>query len=298
MEGLDSTQLRTLTAVVAEGSFDAAARVLHVTPSAVSQRIRALEEAVGQVLVRRTRPCRATEAGEPLLRLAGQLALLEREALADARGALTGDRIGTRLALVVNADSLATWFVAALARVPVDLAIRFDVRQDDQDHTADLLRDGAVVAAVTAQREAVQGCRVVPLGAMRYRALAASDRVGRWFPDGLTAPALAAAPMVAFDRKDRVQHRFLRSLTGRDLDPPVHHLPSVPAFSEAVRRGIGWSLVPEQLAAADLAAGTCIDLAPGRYVDVPLYWQHWRLGSTVLGALTDAVRAEAASALR
>ncbi|MGN9807938.1 LysR family transcriptional regulator ArgP [Micromonospora sp. BQ11] len=298
MEGLDSTQLRTLTTVVAEGSFDAAARVLHVTPSAVSQRIRALEEAVGQVLVRRTRPCRATEAGRPLLRLAGQVALLEQEALADARGALTGDRVGTRLAVVVNADSLATWFVAALAQVPDDLAVRFDVRQDDQDHTADLLRDGAVMAAVTAQREAVQGCRAVSLGAMRYRALAASGRAGRWFPDGLTAAALAVAPMVAFDRKDRVQHRFLRSVTGRHLDPPVHHVPSVPAFSEAIRRGLGWGVVPEQLAAADLADGTCVDLAPGRYVDVPLYWQHWRLDSTVLGALTAAVRAEAAVTLR
>ncbi|MEU3453870.1 LysR family transcriptional regulator ArgP [Micromonospora sp. NPDC006766] len=298
MEGLDATQLRTLAAVIGEGSFEGAARVLHVTPSAVSQRIRALEEVVGQVLVRRNRPCQATDAGQPLLRLAVQLTLLEREALAEARGAADGAAGRTRVPVVVNADSLATWFVPALARVPAELAVCFDVRQDDQDHTAELLRDGAVLAAVTAQREPVQGCRVRPLGTMRYRALAAPALVARWFPDGLTAEALADAPMLVFDRKDRVQHRFVRAVTGRDLDPPVHHVPSVPAFSEAIRCGLAWGLVPERLAEPDLAVGVCVDLDPGRHVDAPLYWQHWRLESRLLAALTDAVRAEAALALR
>ncbi|TDC01681.1 LysR family transcriptional regulator ArgP [Micromonospora fluostatini] len=305
MEGLDATHLRTFAAVVGEGSFEGAARLLHVTQSAVSQRIRALEATVGQVLVRRSRPCRATPAGEPLLRLAGQLVLLEREALAEARGPLSGTPgsrsgvgTGTRVAVVANADSLATWFVPALARLPADLAVRFDVRQDDQDHTADLLRDGTVMAGVTAQRTPVQGCRVRRLGALRYRALAAPAPAGRWFPDGVTEEALAAAPVIVFDRRDRVQHRFIRAVAGRDLDPPVHYVPSVPAFSEAIRLGLGWGLVPEQLARADVAAGRCVDLAPDRFVDVPLYWQHWRLDSPILAALTEAVRAAAADALR
>ncbi|MFC0028962.1 LysR family transcriptional regulator ArgP [Micromonospora chaiyaphumensis] len=295
MEGVDSTQLRTLAAVIGEGSFEGAARLLHVTQSAVSQRIKALEGAVGQVLVRRSRPCRVTEAGRPLLRLASQLVLLEGEALAEARGPLSGT--GTRVAVAVNADSLATWFVGALARLPVEPALHFDVRQDDQDHSAELLRDGSVMAAVTAQREPVQGCRVRRLGAMRYRALATPALAGRWFADGLTTAALAAAPVLVFDRKDRVQHRFIRAVTGQDLDPPAHYLPSVPAFSEAVRRGLGWALIPEQLAGPDLAAGTCVDLDPTRHVDVPLYWQHWRLDSTVLAALTAAVHATAAETL-
>ncbi|MDM4722465.1 LysR family transcriptional regulator ArgP [Micromonospora sp. WMMA1363] len=295
---LDSIQLRTFAAVVAEGSFDAAARLLHVTPSAVSQRIKALEETVGQVLVRRHRPCRPTEAGEPLLRLAGQFALLEREALTEAQQGLAGGGPGrTRLAAVVNADSLATWFPAALARVPDRLDLSFDIRQDDEEHTAELLRDGSVTAAVTAQREPVQGCRAQRLGAMRYHALAAPTLVERWFPDGATAAALATAPVIVFDRKDRTQHRFLRSVTRRELDPPVHYVPSVPAFSEAIRRGLGWGLVPEQIAAADLTRGTCVDIVPDRQVDVPLYWQHWRLESTALTALTVAVRAVAAETL-
>ncbi|GIJ19561.1 LysR family transcriptional regulator ArgP [Micromonospora lutea] len=298
MSGLDSTQLRTLAAVVTEGSFESAARVLHVTPSAVSQRIKALEESVGQVLVRRHRPCDATEAGRPLLRLAGQLTLLEREALADARGPLGGDRGRTRVAIVANADSLATWFPAALARLPEQPELSFDIRQDDQDHTAELLRAGTVTAAVTAQREAVQGCRVRRLGAMRYRALAAPALMDRWFPEGLTRQTAALAPVVVFDRKDRIQHRFLRTVTGRSLDPPVHYVPSVPAFNESIRLGLGWGLVAESIADADVAAGRCVDIAPGRVLDVPLYWQHWRLESQVLTALTAAVCAVAAETLR
>src|SRR3954452_4742740 len=163
---MDQVQLATFQAVVDTGSFEAAARTLHVTPSAVSQRIKALEQAVGQVLVRRTRPCEATEAGQALVRLAGQVALLEREALDAARGAPAGGG-RTRMAVVVNADSLHTWFLAALAAVPGELALSFDVHQDDQDHTADLLRAGTAMAAVTAQHVAVQGCRVEKLGVMR-----------------------------------------------------------------------------------------------------------------------------------
>ncbi len=86
---------------------------LHVTPSAVSQRIKALEQRVGQVLVRREKPTVATPAGVPLLRLAAQTALLESEALADMGG---GSSERTRVAIAVNADSMSTWFTAVLRR--------------------------------------------------------------------------------------------------------------------------------------------------------------------------------------
>ncbi|MFC7548270.1 LysR family transcriptional regulator ArgP [Plantactinospora sp. GCM10030261] len=298
MVDLDSSQLRTLAVVVAEGSFEAAAQALHVTPSAVSQRIKALEAAVGQVLVRRSRPSRVTDAGKPLLRLAGQFALLEREALDAARIAPAGGPDWTRVALVVNADSLATWFLDALARLPAEPRLAFEIHTNDEGHTAELLRDGTAMAAVTAESEPVQGCRVERLGAMRYLAVAAPALADRYFADGLTPDALAAAPVMVYDRRDQTQHRFIRAVTGRLLDPPVRYVPSVPGFSEAIRLGLGWGLVPEALARPDLAGGRCVDLAPGRHVDVPLYWQHWRLDSVVLRSLADAVREAAAVALR
>jgi LysR family transcriptional regulator (chromosome initiation inhibitor) len=279
---VDALQLATFQAVIDEGSFEAAARALHVTPSAVSQRIKALEQSVGQVLVRRVKPCAPTEAGQALVRFAGQVAVLESEALATARGSLKGAR--TRVSVVVNADSLHTWFLPALTRLPADLS--FELHQDDQDHTAELLRAGTAMAAVTAQHVAVQGCRVEKLGAMRYLPLA-------------TEPVdITTAPMIVLNRKDQLQHRFLAALTRRRLDPPVHYVPAASAFVDAIRLGLGWGLVPEQIALDDIAAGRCVNLAPGRHLDVPLYWQYWRMESTVLSALTTAVKRAAASALR
>ena len=286
---LDPVQLTTFQAVVEHGSFDAAARALHVTPSAVSQRIKALEQAVGQVLVRRARPCTPTEAGQSLVRLTGQIALLEREALSATRGAFT------RVAVVVNADSLATWFLPALRALP---DVTFDLHTDDEGHTAQLLRAGTVMAGVTAEQVAVQGCRVERLGAMRYLPMAAPALVRTHF-DGVPLPtAFAAAPMIRFNRKDFLQHRFVRSLTRREIDPPTHFVPASWSFVEAVRLGLGWGLVPERTAQEDAAAGRLVELVPGRPVDVPLYWQYWRLESAVLTALTEAVRSAAVDALR
>jgi LysR family transcriptional regulator (chromosome initiation inhibitor) len=276
---VDAVQLATFQTVIDQGSFDAAARALHVTPSAVSQRIKALEQTVGQVLVRRAKPCTPTIAGEALVRLATQTALLEREALQAARGILDDERIP--VSVVVNADSLNTWFLPVLTELP----FLFDLYQDDQDHTADLLRAGTAMAAVTSQRTPVQGCRVEPLGTMRYLAVAT------------TAGDPATLPIVVLNRKDQLQHRFLEML-GTPGDPPTHYVPATSAITEAIRQGLGWGLLPEQVARPDIAEGRYRDLTPGRYLDVPLYWQVWRIESTALQSLTAAVRAAAARQLR
>lgn len=298
---IDPTQLATFQSVIREGSFDAAARALHVTPSAVSQRIKALEQAVGQVLVQRIKPCAPTEAGQPLVRLAGQMTLLGREAIEAARGGLGGlggELTRTRVPVVVNADSLATWFLPALANMPDDLAVSFELLQDDQDHTAELLRAGTAMAAVTAQHVAVQGCRVERLGAMRYVAVASPELHRAHFEGRSRTAGFSTAPLLMADRKDQLQHRFIHSVTRRHLDPPVHYVPAAWPFGEAVRLGLGWGMMPEQMARVDLAAGRYVDLTDGtRHLDVPLYWQYWRLESTVLHALTQAVR-EAALGLR
>jgi LysR family transcriptional regulator (chromosome initiation inhibitor) len=279
---MDAVQLATFQSVIDEGSFEAAARTLHVTPSAVSQRIKALEQTVGQVLVRRVKPCEPTEAGQALVRFAGQVALLEREALEAVAGG-----VRTRVSVVVNADSLHTWFLPALRLMPAGLS--FDLHQDDQDYTADLLRAGTAMAAVTSQHVPVQGCRVEKLGAMRYLAVAAPD---------LDFQDFGTAPVILLNRKDGLQHRFLATVTRRHVDPPVHYVPAAAAFVEAVRLGLGWALIPEQIARADIAAGRVVDLTPGRHLDVPLYWQYWRMESAVLSALTTAVRTAARAVLR
>lgn len=279
---MDAEQLRTLTAVVDTGSFELAARELAITPSAVSQRIRALEVRLGRPVVVRARPVVPTNAGAVVLRLARQVELLERDALAElgADGAASGRRIS----LVVNSDSLATWALTPLAEVAASHGVHFEIRREDQALSADALRDGTAVGAVTSVGQPVPGCRVRRLGAMRYRPMATAAFVARWFADGATPDALAEAPVVVFDRTDDLQFRWLRQRSGRPLAPPVHYVPESTTYAAAIRLGMGWGMVPDQQATPDL-----VELTPGGAIAVPLYWQQWRLDSPVLDALADAL---------
>jgi len=292
MMNLDPERLAALAAVADEGSFDAAARRLHVTPSAISQRVKALEQQAGQVLVLRSRPCRPTPAGRALVRLAGQIATLQAEAEHEVLG--SGEVL--RVAVAVNADSLSTWFPAALVGLPDTVVL--EVHREDQDHSAQLLRDGVVMAAVTADARPVQGCRVRPLGAMRYLAVAAPAFHERWFAGGLAA-GLSAAPTLTFNRKDALQLRFVRQVDGGRAvtSAPVHYVPSSSAFLELVQAGLGWGMVPESAAAAPLASGALVQLdAAG--LDVPLHWQHWRIDAPRLVELTARVERAARAWLR
>ena len=288
---LGADQLAALAAVIEYGSFDAAAEQLHVTPSAVSQRIKALEQRVGQVLVVREKPCRATAAGVPLLRLAAQTAMLESEALAETGG---GSTESTRIAIAVNADSMSTWFTAVLGQLP---NVLFDVRTEDQDHSARLLREGAVMGAVTTERTPVPGCRVQSLGVMRYVPVAGAAYVERYLPEGFTAEAVAAAPSLAWNRDDALQDMLVRRAFRRAIARPVHYVPTAEGFGAAVRAGLGWGMYPEQLAAAALADGSFVRIADV-HLDVPLFWQCWKLDSPVIKTVTAAVRSAAADLRR
>lgn len=288
-------QLRTFVAVIDQGSFEAAARQLHVTPSAVSQRMKALETAIGRVLVERGKPARPTPSGEVVLRLARQVALLASDVLDQLGDGSAAPAEFTRIPIVVNGDSLNTWVLPALAAA-VRAGICVDVYREDQDHSVELLRRGTVMAAVTSESRPVQGCAVRPLGRMRYRPMASPDFVRTWLPDGPTVANLSRAPMLVFDRKDDLQHRYLRRRTRRSLDPPRSYLPSSGDFPEAIRLGLGWGMLPlQQIARYD--TGAIVPIDPDAVLDVPLYWQQWRLDSRLLTALADAVAAAAAESL-
>ncbi|MET9103199.1 LysR family transcriptional regulator ArgP [Streptomyces antibioticus] len=290
--------VRTLLAVVDEGTFDAAAAALHVTPSAVSQRVKALEQRTGRVLLLRTKPVRPTESGEIVVRFARQLARLERDTRSELGMSDAGEP--ARVTVAVNADSLATWFLPALSRVPREPPLRFELFREDETRTAELLREGVVMAAVTSSPDAVAGCSVRALGTMRYLAAASPEFAARYL-DGLPlAEALTGAPVIIFDRSDDLQDGFVRELSrGAGQASGVRHaVPSSEGFAASVAAGLGWGMVPEAQADALLRSGGLVSLAPDRPLDVPLYWQQWKLDSPALAALSRAVAEEAARALR
>lgn len=289
-------QLAAFAAVLEEGSFEAAAHRLSVTPSAVSQRIKALEDRLGQVLLVRQIPCRPTPAGERLLRRVRPMQALEAEALADF---LPADEVAPRsVAIAVNDDSLQTWFLDGLATLHKRYGYLFDVRVDDQDHTLEMLRNGSVLGAVTGDARPIQGCNVYRLGAMRYFAIASPEFADRYFGKHIGTEALRTTPLIVFNRKDDLQWRFIQRITRARVSPPVHYLPTSTGFVDAAALGLGWCLAPETLIAPAVKAGRVVILDSKRWLDVPLYWQFASVRSEILENVGRALREAASGALR
>lgn len=283
---LDYPAIAALAEVIRRGSFEGAAAALHVTPSAISQRIRSLEDRMGAVLIDRGPPVAATAQGSRLAAHLDQVRLLES-------GLALPGRERPLLRLAVNADSLASWAMPALAAAPglVDLTI------DDQDHALDWLKGGMVVAALTSDSRPVTGCDSQRLGILRYRAVASPAFAAQYFPGGVTEDGLAAAPSLCFNAKDSLQARWVQALTGKRVVLPMHRIPSAHGFASAARLGIGWGMNPELMIRDDLAGGRLVDLAPSLPLDVPLYWQFSRITGPALAPLTEAIRKAAKAAL-
>ena len=289
---LDYASLAAVAAVVQQGSFDRAARALNVTPSAVSQRVKLLEERLGTVLIKRGQPCTATEAGRLLCRHIERVGMLEH----DLRATLpqiaseTADPRAT-LRIAVNADTLATWFIGAIAHFTRQERALLDVALDDEQHTVEWLRTGQVLAAVTSHAKPVQGCNSTPLGKTRYLAVASPEFVKRYFSAGVDATSLADAPSLLFSTKDRLQSMWMRRLCRREIQAPAHWLPSTQAFVDAAVAGIGWAMNPASLIREQLKSGALVELVPDKPLLVPLYWQHTRLQVPMLDRLTKIVTA-------
>jgi LysR family transcriptional regulator, chromosome initiation inhibitor len=292
----DSRQAETLLAILDTGSFEQAAAQLHITASAVSQRIGALEAAQGAPLVIRSRPCRATRAGQRLAQYLRRSKLLEQEFLADTR---EDDARPLSVPLAVNHDTLANWLLPELAPFLIEENLMLDIALDDQDHTYTLLERGLALAGVSAEPQPMRGCVVQPLGVMRYNMLGSPAFAQRWFPGGLAREPARRAPMLVFDRKDMLQANFMQRYFGLAADSyPCHYIPSSPAFVQAIELGLGYGMVPEQQVGERLRQGVLVDLAPGRHSDVALYWHSWRVQSPKLERLSAAVLAAGKAILR
>lgn len=295
---LDYLSLAAVAAVAREGSFEKAAADLGVTPSAVSQRIKGLEDRIGAILLVRGSPCRLTDIGARLCAHVEQVRLLESEVIGALPG-LTGRENGpASIRIAVNADSLSTWFPQAVALFAGETGGLVDLVLDDEGHTAERLRTGDVLAAVTADPSPVVGSRIHPLGQIQYVAVADPAFAARNFAEGINEQGLQRAPMLRFDRRDDLQFRWAREACGTTISPPTHWIPSTQGMLDMTLAGLGWSMAPVALAAHLIADRRLIELPPYKRINVTLYWQRTRLAARLLDQLTQTVRAVAASELR
>ncbi|MEO5795794.1 MAG: LysR family transcriptional regulator ArgP [Rhodoferax sp.] len=301
MSTFDPDALECLAAIVEEGGFERAAQRLNITQSAVSQRLRSLEAQAGTVLVVRSRPLKPTAAGHLLIKHTKQLRLLradlERDMQELAPSAMGGARDEERVSIAINADSIATWAMGALQAV-VAQGLPLEIITDDQDFTQEWLREGQVMGCVTTLKQALRGCKVVTLGAMRYVAVAQAAYARQHLPHGLTAHNFRSVPFVAFNRKDDMQREFVSQKFGlKRVALRQVFVPSSEGQVRAVRAGWGVSVVPELLVRELIAQGELVNLRPDEALLIQLYWHCWNLQSEVLDTLSTALTQAAEAAL-
>jgi LysR family transcriptional regulator (chromosome initiation inhibitor) len=300
MRTFDPDALECLASIVEEGGFERAAVRLSVTQSAVSQRLRALEAQIGTVLLVRSRPVKPTAAGRLLIKHAMQMRLLRADLetdLHDLTPATKGSREEDRVSIAVNADSIATWVLPAVGPL-VSEGLPLEIITDDQDFTHDWLREGQVLGCVTTLKQALRGCKVLPLGDMHYVAVASADYARQHCPQGLTSHNFRDIAFVAFNRKDDLQADFVSRACGlRRVTLSQRFVPSSEGQVRAVLAGWGASVVPEMLVRDLLHSGQLVNLAPLITLPVSLYWHCWNLDSDVIDRMTRALEAAAQQSL-
>jgi LysR family transcriptional regulator (chromosome initiation inhibitor) len=288
---IDYRLLEAFAAILDEGGFDRAATFLGITQSAVSQRIRALEEGIGRILIIRESPPRATPAGERLLRYYRQATGLEEEAIADL--GLSGDAGFRHLPIAVNADSLSVWFLDAISPFLQETKITLEIFVDDQEKTMRFLKAGTVVGCIASDSMNVQGFTSTKIGTMGYLLVASPGFIRRWFPEGFDKPSAVRAPIIHFNRDDQLQYRALSRIFGMPLlVPPAHYIPSAEKLAAAVLGGLGYAMMPALQAMEKVTTGQLIELDIQGRLETPLYWHRWNRPSELLECFTQTLLTE------
>lgn len=280
-----------LKAVITEGSFDAAAKSLNITPSALSQRVKLLEERLEALLIVRGKPCTATDYGYALLKHTEQIEFLEKNLFnAMARKTGAGSSSSLTLRMAVNEDSLATWFPAAIAKINLSGNFLFDIVVDDQEQTINLLRRGDVVAAITSTRESIQGFKNTFIGSLRYTAVASPEFMKRHFPGGVVnKDTIKHAPSLFFNRKDTLPTIWVKQVFEKNIKVPKNWMPSFDGYINSCRNGVGWGLHPLSVIKDEIASGKLVELVENSYVDIPLYWQFSASYGRTMAKISDLV---------
>ena len=284
----DYKLLEALACVVHEQGFDKASRKLHITQSAVSQRIKLLEDQVGQVLVTRMIPPQATRDGKRLLKHYMQVKSLETD-LERTMETKEGKSFQV-FPIGINADSLATWFFPAIGRFLKDHKVLLDLKVDDQDETHKMLRNGEVSGCISSEKSSVQGCRVTAIGTMNYRLAATKNFIKQYFPQGFDEQSVKTAPAVIFNRKDDLHDMFFKKAFKKSFkNSPVNYVPSSEKFVRMIMDGLAYGMIPDLQGLEHIRSGLLVDILPSCHIGVKLYWHRWSLKSKLLDDFSRSI---------
>ena len=283
---LDYKLIEALAIVVQEGGFDKAAQYLRLTQSAVSQRIKQLEEQTGQIVIARTNPPKATPAGQQMIKHYAQVKRLEDDLFETMFSSDHNEYV--TLAIGTNRDCLTTWLQAAVQEFLARKNVVLDFRAADQEQTHKLMKDGEVIGCISVKDQPMQGCRLEYLGRMDYWLVATPTFAAQWFPKGVIPDAINRAPLIHFDRKDEMHAQFFKTIMKHPpTQLPIHYVPSIKTYADFILAGLAYGLLPDQECEPHIKSGVLLNLAPQKPVQIKLYWHCWNLKSRLLEEFTQ-----------
>ncbi len=293
---LDYRLLEAFASVISEKGFEKAAEKLCLTQSAVSQRVKQLEEIIGKILIRRSNPPEVTGEGEKLFRHFRQVDFLEKEYLLNERGG----RNFIKFPVGINADSLGTWFIPSVEEFVKKGGITLEIMTADQTETDLLLKSGEVLGCISSSSRPIQGCRKDFLGIMRYIAVSSPGFMEKHFCNGITAEVLEKTPAVFFNRSDNLVKQFFNEIITADFKRlPVNYIPSYETFIKAIIMELGYGIVPEIQAREYINDKSLVNIFPDHYINLELFWHCWNIDSEIIKMFTaNMIKKSAAFLLR
>ena len=293
---LDYRAIAALHAIIETQGFETAAQKLFITQSAVSQRIRTLENYYGKPVLIRTLPYRPTELGKSLLGHYKRLMFLEES----LKLTLSTEKQSPRISIAISRDSLETWFVEVMERLETILPITLEALADDQEDTLEYLKKGLVSACASTEARPITGCHAKFLGYFDYVLVASPEFIHNYFKHKKDrVKNLRKAPHVIFDSKDYLHARYLKKFFNiTDAGSHYHVVPSVAGFRQFALKGHACALIPEIDIKKELVQKKLINLFPDKIWKMPIYWHSWVLENKNYEEFNDLVLKVAKNILR
>lgn len=273
---LDYRGIEALYTVQELQSFESAAKKLHITQSAVSQRIKGLETYYGEPVLIRTLPYKPTPIGESLISHYKRICMLEES----LKQQLAHAAIKPHVSIALNRDSLETWFLDLIEDTNIFNNITLEIIADDQELTLDYLRKGLVSACLSTSEKGIIGGNVTFLGNMEYLLVASPQFIKRYFSDKDQKKCLIDSPAIKFDKNDKLHERYLEKYFGLNGEGVNFHVvPSVRGFKKFALLGYGYGLIPKIDILKELKNKKLLQLYPEKVWKIPLYWHYWDIES-------------------
>lgn len=293
---LDYSAIAALAAVVETQSFQAAAQKLFVTQSAVSQRIKSLENFYGEPVLIRTLPLKPTQLGLILLGAHKRISLVEES----VQEILQSQSYSPIISIAISRDSLETWFIAIMDQLKKIQPIQLEIIADDQDFTLNYLQNGLVSACASTVAKNLSGCKSEFIGYFDYVMVASPQFKKKYFNNKKnTTTNLLNAPAVIFDHKDKLHANYLKHFFNlSDATIRYHVIPSVAGFRHFALNGYAYALIPEIDIKKELKQEKLMNLFPDKIWQMPLYWHSWSVETKGYQSFNELVLKVARDSLR